>query len=729
LLSISLQTKAVTNHTLIESFEYAHFLVFFVALALILQALAITGTANVVKRWCHHSQSQTLLLLHEKVQARQHHRLPLQLWFDCMFKLLSVLFIHANELPSELNFASYYGMVQDKVVVGVMDIDISSWIAFVGFLGINVGLQYHDLVVTDDSPARNNSNPHHTGENSSNSTELSANMVGMEESVVEFAFAGWIATCTLFLAVLWARRRVARMVESVFGHIGHDHQSDKLDSALLCAEEKMIEYEETEHSMSHTELKAVLTDIEHETAVETGKHESTSDTVNAKMLIDGVAELKDGVLKLGKAAAKQGVASAAAVASAAGGGVASAAGGIRTAGGKMNGAVQAGKRRASFVAGMGSNNRVVPMPRATSDEVESQPEPRKASYNVFHKSNVQQPPHVSFRDDGDNSKSDNGSGLHIDGMDADSNGWATMNTNMPEVYSTGKGDIPRKKSDNSALDALDEQGWSRSDGTESTTSPVLPFPVSMRAFKRMSPSKKAGQLREHRMTVLKRGHLDGVTVTPREIWVSNKIIDMLMLLNCCYIAVYICSFAALTESFSHSVLYTLFLLSPYLINMTILIPALIFCFSLIRSICKLEPYLLGTVLERSDEVSTLMADVHAKITMRLTKIGMSRKDVRKVFSDIDTDNSGHIDRREFRDALRELHVFLSQATFDRLFRAVDADCSGDISYDEFQEILFERDTDADAVQHQLESTLLAKTSIEDKKRYVNAVTRGVSAYW
>lgn len=229
----------------------AHFLVFFVALAFILQAIAITGAANIVKKMCHHSQSQSLLLLQEIVSTRQNHRLPVQLWFDCTFKLLSVLFIHANELPSDLNFATYYGMVQDATVVNVLDIEPSSWVTFVAFLMANVGLQQIGVLSGGRGGTGGNSSVamHSNSSMDTNSTRTDTTMP--LESVLEFGFCGWAITGSLFIAVLWVRRHVSRMLAAVFGFIGHD-RSEKIDSALLCADAKMIEYEEAEIFMSNS---------------------------------------------------------------------------------------------------------------------------------------------------------------------------------------------------------------------------------------------------------------------------------------------------------------------------------------------------------------------------------------------------------------------------------------------------------------------------------------------
>ena len=51
------------------------------------------------------------------------------------------MFVMLHGLPNQLDFAGYYGMIQDEVVVEIMEIRASSWIALVALLFANVALQ------------------------------------------------------------------------------------------------------------------------------------------------------------------------------------------------------------------------------------------------------------------------------------------------------------------------------------------------------------------------------------------------------------------------------------------------------------------------------------------------------------------------------------------------------------------------------------------------------------
>lgn len=68
----------------------------------------------------------------------------------------------------------------------------------------------------------------------------------------------------------------------------------------------------------------------------------------------------------------------------------------------------------------------------------------------------------------------------------------------------------------------------------------------------------------------------------------TKFIDLLMLLNCAYIAVFICTFADPLPQLEQGAIYILIALLPALLNVLFLIPALIFYFSLISAVCQLD---------------------------------------------------------------------------------------------------------------------------------------------
>jgi hypothetical protein len=112
-----LQTQTITDHEQIMSFEYAHFVLFFMALCLILHAVAIAVTSNNFASRCQKSMGFTFPQLWARLEAKSAKGwriLPDGLFFDMIFNLLRVVFIRTYDLPVDVDFASYYGMVKDR---------------------------------------------------------------------------------------------------------------------------------------------------------------------------------------------------------------------------------------------------------------------------------------------------------------------------------------------------------------------------------------------------------------------------------------------------------------------------------------------------------------------------------------------------------------------------------------------------------------------------------------
>ena len=73
---------------------------------------------------------------------------------------------------------------------------------------------------------------------------------------------------------------------------------------------------------------------------------------------------------------------------------------------------------------------------------------------------------------------------------------------------------------------------------------------------------------------------------------------------------------------------------------------------------------------------------------KLEEIGMTSKDLGKLFKEIDADHSGEVDFKELRKGLVLMGVHISGQRYKRLFRAVDKDRGGSISFQEFFALVF-----------------------------------------
>jgi hypothetical protein len=197
-------------------------------------------------------------------------------------------------------------------------------------------------------------------------------------------------------------------------------------------------------------------------------------------------------------------------------------------------------------------------------------------------------------------------------------------------------------------------------------------------------------------------------VSPFELQAFTKFIDMLMLLNCAYIGVFKCTFADPVPKLENGAIYLLLTMLPVLLNVVVLIPMLIFCFSLVSAVCKLDTNVLATVLERGEEVTMQLLDLQMKMKRRVTQRGGTLLDF---FNEIDVDDNGGVDKEEFRHALHKLNIFISQASLNRLFRAVDLDTNGKIVFREFSAAFENHDEDVNHIEQQMRDHLAGKVLV------------------
>lgn len=62
-------------------------------------------------------------------------------------------------------------------------------------------------------------------------------------------------------------------------------------------------------------------------------------------------------------------------------------------------------------------------------------------------------------------------------------------------------------------------------------------------------------------------------------------------------------------------------------------------------------------------------------------------ELRRVFDDIDSDNSGYLSKRELRQCFRDLEIRVSEDEMDTVMHQMDTDSNGKISFDEFAVVM------------------------------------------
>ena len=122
--------------------------------------------------------------------------------------------------------------------------------------------------------------------------------------------------------------------------------------------------------------------------------------------------------------------------------------------------------------------------------------------------------------------------------------------------------------------------------------------------------------------------------------------------------------------------------------------------------------------------SQLTSKWEKEIIDKLRKIiKNSGKSIDSVFSNFDVDGSGDITGEEFREAMKMIHMGMSDTEIDRIMQRVDANMDGMVSYIEFA-AKFRDDPEFDKRMKNRANDLLA----EYKERMILFMTSATDAY-
>jgi hypothetical protein len=144
-----LQTSTIAHDEFLLSFEFAHILIFFVALILILQAALFSWAIFGIRKRIHHANAlDTKSLVSAYHAGPQHWRggtsrllMPIaasnhKFLFD--YHIIRSLFIKHYNLPADFSFCSYLESTIDQALFDCVNVEISSWVTILLFLLLNV---------------------------------------------------------------------------------------------------------------------------------------------------------------------------------------------------------------------------------------------------------------------------------------------------------------------------------------------------------------------------------------------------------------------------------------------------------------------------------------------------------------------------------------------------------------------------------------------------------------
>merc|ERR1719199_981662 len=116
-----------------------------------------------------------------------------------------------------------------------------------------------------------------------------------------------------------------------------------------------------------------------------------------------------------------------------------------------------------------------------------------------------------------------------------------------------------------------------------------------------------------------------------------------------------------------------------------------------------------------------------KISNRFVQGGITRDVLRKVFSEVDIDGSGKINRAEFGNLIASFNVGLTDVQENKIFRELDKDRSGVIEFAEFSEFLFPEvniATDDDEEPKKPDPKIRIRATLTDLASKVAAIAQG-----
>jgi hypothetical protein len=170
----------------------------------------------------------------------------------------------------------------------------------------------------------------------------------------------------------------------------------------------------------------------------------------------------------------------------------------------------------------------------------------------------------------------------------------------------------------------------------------------------------------------------------------KAIVDFLAVFNNFYLAVYIAYFLfhryetyLVPDSEAADIFISML---PWVVNTLFCLPDISKNFTLVHGTLHCNGHAVGCVLDNGREVRGIEEEVFSAIVkkMRMEQT-VKNQDLKMMFQQLDSDNSGSIDYKELWKFLESMGLFLSSHRKGMLTRVIDPDRSGQITFEEFDQ--------------------------------------------
>jgi len=215
-------------------------------------------------------------------------------------------------------------------------------------------------------------------------------------------------------------------------------------------------------------------------------------------------------------------------------------------------------------------------------------------------------------------------------------------------------------------------------------------------------------------------------------WASafSRAVDFLLLILCAYVAMLATNFGPLVMNSDDEGMK-----AWYLLEMAF--PAIFTIYPLTKTInivCKLKAVsvldieVVAKILEEHEEAEKVKGVVVKKFQEQMKATGLvGRRALLDLFRKVDTDNSGYIDGIEFKTMLNMQQIFFTNKMFLHLFHVFDENNDNQISFEELEKVCFSG-TDVDlTADDSRESEGLSNTKAGFKPRGITALVKQSSA--
>jgi len=176
--------------------------------------------------------------------------------------------------------------------------------------------------------------------------------------------------------------------------------------------------------------------------------------------------------------------------------------------------------------------------------------------------------------------------------------------------------------------------------------------------------------------------------------VQEKLLDLALLFNCFYIAVFCANYAyvALEKYSNLGPVYFLLCLVPGFLSFYIC-GMCVKTHSILAAISHIDLEVIGAVVDETEDTLAVGKAAFAQVLEKLEIQGIDMKACNEIFKEFDLNGDGTLNLKELRSCLANLGVHLPAHKFKQLFRLVDVDRDGKISFLEFFLLLYPEETD------------------------------------